>query len=274
VRLSLPALRRPAAAVAALVLLTACGNVASDTDGDRTDRLAPVAVVKAAAATTAEAGSSRFALESVTDLGGQTVEVSGSGEFDPATRQGTASFSLPAGGGTIDQRFLGDDLYITMPGQPGFYRVSLSDVSGSALARAVDPTASLQALEGVSDDVEEVGSDTVRGDDTTRYRGTIDPQQALEQLDPSLRQLAEQQLAAGEIEALPFEAWIDDDGRLRRFVATVDVPGSEATGGQAISSKTTLELYDFGVEVDVEAPPADQVQDGGPLLDAFRGPQG
>jgi hypothetical protein len=271
VRLSPSALRRPAAAVAALALLTACG--ASST-GDRTDRLSPVAAVQAAAATTAEAGSSRFALESRTEFSGQTVEVTGTGLFDPATRSGTASFTLPGGSGTMEQVFLGDDLYLTLPGMPGWYRVALSDLSGSSLARSADPTDALRALEGVSDDVEEVGSDTVRDEDTTHYRGTIDPQRVLDQVDGSLRELAEQGLAAGAVEAVPFEVWLDDEGRLRRFLLTVDLPGSEATGGQDIRSVTTLELFDFGVEVDVEPPPADQVQDGGPLLDALRSSQG
>jgi hypothetical protein len=271
VRLSPPTLRRAGVALVALALVAGCG---SSSPGAAPDRLTPVAAVQAAATTTAEAGSSRFSFQTVTEIGGQTVDVAGTGAFDPGTRQGAATFTLPGGMGTLEQRFLGDDLYITAPGQSGFFRLSTSDVVGTPLEGTLSPTESLSALEAASDDVEEVGTEEVRGEQTTRYRGTLDAQRALEQAGGALRELAEQRLDTAALEPLPFEAWIDDEGRLRRFVLTVDIPGSEATGGGPVSSTTTLELYDFGADVSVDAPPADQVQDGGPLLDALRGSRG
>jgi hypothetical protein len=53
---------------------------------------------------------------------------------------------------------------------------------------------------------------------------------------------------------LPVEIWIDDVGRARRFVLELDeVPA-------------TIDFYDFGVEVDVQAPPQDEVLDDDELL--------
>ena len=51
---------------------------------------------------------------------------------------------------------------------------------------------------------------------------------------------------------LQIEVWIDDDGLVRR-IKIADPPG--ARDRQAV----TIDLYDFGVNVVAEAPPADQV---------------
>ena len=39
--------------------------------------------------------------------------------------------------------------------------------------------------------------------------------------------------------------------------------------GQKATSTSTVELYDFGTEVDVAAPPAAEVQDGTEVLKSF-----
>jgi hypothetical protein len=49
------------------------------------------------------------------------------------------------------------------------------------------------------------------------------------------------------------------------------VPASEQTGGQPLSSVTTVDVFDFGTTVDVQPPPPDQVKDGAPLLEALGG---
>jgi hypothetical protein len=173
----------------------------------------------------------------------------------------------------MEQVFAGDELYLTVPGQPGYYRLSLSDVVGTSLDTG-SPTDGLKQLQAVSDDVEEVGTETVRDTETTRYRGSIDAEAALETLRGTVRDAAAKALQSSGATTIPFEAWIDDDGRLRRFASTVELPASDATQGQAVTTTTTLELYDFGVEVSAEPPPADQVQDGAPLIEALRRQQG
>lgn len=265
------ALRRAAAAGVLAAALAGCGGASPEPAGDR---LTPVAAVRAAGEATAAAGSSRFAITTSTVLGGQTVEVAGEGLFDPAARTGSATFTLPGGGGSMEQRYLGDELYLSVPGQPGFFRLSVSDLVGTPLAGAAAPTGSLDALQGVSDDVREAGEEDVRGESTTRYEGTLDATKALEQAGGQLSALADAGLDPATVQAVPFEAWLDDEGRLRRFELVVEVPASDATGGQAVTATTRVELYDFGVEVAVEPPPADQVQDGGPLLEALRGSAG
>jgi hypothetical protein len=76
-----------------------------------------------------------------------------------------------------------------------------------------------------------------------------------------LRLLAGADVSAPLGSQLPVDLSVDEHGRLRRVryaTAAELAPGAVLT--------TTVELHDFGVAVDVVAPPADQVVDLGPLL--------
>jgi hypothetical protein len=56
---------------------------------------------------------------------------------------------------------------------------------------------------------------------------------------------------------LPAEAWIDGDGYLRKMtLAFAGLAGASDAGFDL-----TMEMFDFGAEVDVEPPPADEVTD-------------
>ena len=127
-----------------------------------------------------------------------------------------------------------------------------------------DPTQYLQYLAAVSSDVTEVGHDKLRDVDTTHYHATIDLTKALDrvpadvaqrlgidpdQLGKSFEQLRTQ---AGSDE-LPMDVWIDANGRLRRMRMEMGA----ASGGVHID----MEMYDYGVDVSVQAPPANEVTD-------------
>ena len=276
-RVSVPS--RPARGLAAVglgvSLLAGCGGgSAPATQQEQGSSRTAAEVVQAATSATEQAGSSRFSLESVTEVGAQSVTFSGEGLTDAEGREGSATFTLPQGAGTLEQRFLDDVLYLQVPGQPGWFRLALADLVGTPFESAAQPTGSLDALRSAGADVEEAGEEDVRGEPTTRYTGTVDAEEALGRLDGALRDLADQGLGAAASGTFPFELWIDGQDRVRRFRLTVELPASEATGGQPVSSETTVELYDFGVDVAVEPPPADEVQDGAPLLEALTGGQG
>jgi hypothetical protein len=57
---------------------------------------------------------------------------------------------------------------------------------------------------------------------------------------------------------MPVDVWIDDDGLLRRMSMDMSVAGQTA--------HLQMEIWDYGVDVNVEAPPADQVGDMGSML--------
>jgi len=95
------------------------------------------------------------------------------------------------------------------------------------------PEKLLAMLRAASRETERIGEEDVRGESTVRYRLMVNCEEA--------------QLAGCPSDTAPVEVWIDDDGLVRRI--SVEDGGSTAT----------IEFFDFGVEVDVEPPPADQV---------------
>jgi hypothetical protein len=65
---------------------------------------------------------------------------------------------------------------------------------------------------------------------------------------------------------VPKEVWVDDDGLVRRMKLAYD--DMRFAAGQRGDMAMTMELYDFGVDADVEPPPARQVVDIEQLMNA------
>jgi hypothetical protein len=138
-----------------------------------------------------------------------------------------------------------------------------------------DPRELLEVLDSVSGEIETVGAEDVRGTPTTHYRATLDLRE-LGNLAPSgsgsggqggqdfgamFDQLFEQ-AGFGE---LPFDVWIDDEGLVRKVEASFSMaPEGER---EKLEASLAFELYDYGVEVDVMPPPADEVADASALKD-------
>lgn len=244
-------------------------------------------ILVAAPGRTVEAGSSRIAVLAALD--GQTRGTfDGQGEFEFGPERGRLEVDLGplglAGAGRTEVLLDGDVVYIELgerlPGLGGrpWVRIDLDDLAGGqgdsieALRqlKANDPSAVLNYLRGADDDAVELGGEEVRGIATTRYRATVDLEQASERSPEAVRDdLAEvvRQLGTSR---LPVEAWVDADGRLRRLRYTVDLadlsddaPAKGTGRGRATAS---LELYDFGVPVTVTPPPDSEVTDVGQLL--------
>jgi len=104
--------------------------------------------------------------------------------------------------------------------------------------------------------LELVGTEDVDGVATNHYRITMDPSQYL----------AAMEFPAAMADMLPkelvTEMWIDADNLPRKFTQTIEVPS--AAGGAATSSTTEGTYSDFGTDVEIEAPPADEVTEDFP----------
>jgi hypothetical protein len=120
-----------------------------------------------------------------------------------------------------------------------------------------DPTEALRYLQDASSKVEVVGEEQIRGGSSTRYAVTFDPAKLAAQVPEELGGFFEESALAFP---KPADVWIDHQGRLRKihYAVAMKVPG-EATSAK-VTIETTLELYDFGVEVHVTPPPANQVE--------------
>lgn len=238
-----------------------------------------------AAQTTAAAKTAKVALTvRTTPAGGDpSVTVTASGEVDGANGRAhlTADVAGTVSGwsdqATIEAVYDGDTAYVQAPfaellgGKPWVKLTSpklaqLADrLGGSGLTS--DPDRFLELLEGAGGPVTTVGTEDVRGVPTRHVRVDLDVQEVLDQAPAERRKAIEAQLTErgvdlAELGPIPAEAWIGDDGYVRKLSVSFDLaqvgkakPGTDLTG--VITQ--TIELYDFDQPVDIAVPPADQV---------------
>ncbi len=262
--------------VAMALLPGACGG----------DEVSPAQLLASTPDKTVEKQTSKVAVD-VSSTGSPPLRFNGEGVFDYKAQRGRlrmdlSSLGLPsgAGGGKADVLMAGNVLYIKLPLDPAelggrpWLKLDLAaaakqsgiDLEGlKQQFQSNDPTASLNALRGVSGDVKAVGTEDVRGAKTTHYTATVDLNKAAQQSPPEARASIEQLSKQLGTATFPMDAWIDGDGRLRRQRFSMDLskvtaPGV-APGTVTGVVTTTVELFDFGTEVDVSEPPADQVSD-------------
>jgi hypothetical protein len=124
-------------------------------------------------------------------------------------------------------------------------------VNPSGPRAVTDPLWPLDALFGASDDAVQIRSEPVRGVPVTRCRLTVD----LARADAAL--LAGVSVPSGpyrSLAALPAEVWLDAAGLARRISVC-----SEPTDVADKRVWSIVELWDFGVAVDITPPPPDEV---------------
>ena len=284
-------------ALAALVAVVAAGCGAEEID--------PRTAVAEASSNTTNAGSSRLEFSLAMTIAGQEIALTGNGEFDYAAQRGRLAYDMSSilegipgappgvfGDGMMELVYDENAFYIGFPEGSAieqelgsgkrWMRIdlgTLGDAAGFDLGALMqldqNPVDQLRLLQAASDEVEDLGREDVRGVETTHYRARVDfdratdaaldqadlPEGEREALERQLRDLQEQ---AGADATISMDVWLDDEGRLRR--STMEM--AMVAEGEELTTQMTMELYDFGVEVDVEPPPAREVID---LADTFSG---
>jgi hypothetical protein len=293
-------------AVAALAaVLAACGG--SDGSGATAGEPISFEQLSQAASTSAETTSGRFsfALEVSSPELEQELGFSGEGAFDAAS--GRSSFSadmsafmallggLFAGIAGTDGPDLGDPslwkietvrdastTYVKFPAiadelPDGKTWVKAEDgqvveAGGFKLQEfeqftQADPKQLLETLEELSGEIEVVGTETLRGAETTHYRATVDAESvatsASEESGQDLGALTDQIVGQSGISEVPIDIWIDADGLVRKILldVTATPPGDSAPSRAMVS----FELWDLGESVEIELPPASGVVDASEL---------
>lgn len=199
-----------------------------------------------------------------------TTEMFGMGSFEVRQIENTVYMKMPK------------DFVAQMPGAKPWVEADLEDLygqqSGSVpgqmeMGKPQDPTRQLEYLRGVSDSVEKVGTERVRGTQTTHYRAMIDLKKAAAEEGAEAQEAQDEVVEKLGTDKLPVEVWLDDQNRVRRFALDLNVPAPEnAASPNASPEDATMrtqmvaEYYDFGTSVDVQAPPPDQIMDGSELL--------
>ena len=273
--------------VLVLALLAGCGG---------SDDVSQDVLVDAASKTT-KAGSARIAFTGSSEAGlPEPLEIRGEGVVDNSERVGRLVFDFRSLAGTLPPEsgiessdltgeviFDGFVFYMRFPvlsqllqGGKEWVKFDIEqigkeqgiDLSQLTQFGQADPSQALQYLRAVSGEVEDKGSEDVRGVPTTHYEAKVDLRKFPDVLPDDQREAAEDSVdtlidqLGGESE-LPMEVWVDDDGLIRRQRFNF---AFESEGGREFSFRYDIELFDFGVEVDVKPPPEDDTADLGDLI--------
>jgi hypothetical protein len=269
-------------ACAAIALLPACG----------TEDLDPAAIADAAQKTTATGGSrvqSRIEM-TLPDVG--KVPIAVEGVMDTKRRRARLDVDMSAlarrAGGELGKpgdwrgQVLMDGLtlYMTLgaltaelPDDKRWIKFDLAEEAKASASEAAqldqllgrDPSTSLRYLRAVSEEIERVGGEQVRGVSTTRYKATIEVRRYPELLPVSER--AEARKAIDELisvmgtDRMPIEVWVDDESLVRRTQTRMTM----REAGERIDVRERTDYFDFGTAVDVEPPPAGEVVDASEL---------
>ena len=273
-------MRRIVLLLAALLLLPACGGG---------DSVAADPVAEAAAKTT-EAGSSRIEFTMDLEAEGRSFTMRGEGVFDYSRPRGRMVVDLgnlaELSRGALENRrmeFEFDGLVYYMRFPEGLMELGLGDkwlkidlqeldaktaVDLGALQQAnQNPAQLMQFLHGASDDIEELGHEDVRGVEATHYRATVDFDEVIEQtaeigeLSDEMRELLEAEVERMKsqtgLETLPVDVWLDEENLVRRMRMNLSFP----VEGEQLGMDMTTDFFDFGVDVNVAPPPAEETVD-------------
>jgi hypothetical protein len=252
------------AALTALLLADCSGGGSGTTSGTNLAQLVADSAAKSTAST------SRLAITvDVSQPGSPSAEITGSGAFDYANHTGVITENIPSvsgsPGGTIEVREIGQTVYVKVPNAPDPskpWRKTDASTFGAQNggATASDPSQFLSYLKGASNGITDEGTETVRGTQTRKLKADLDLRKAAAKLPQDQRQAVEQAIQQLGTSTIPTEVWIDDQGRLRKMAFSVDIANAAQTSGsQGAKLALTLELFDYGVPVNVTPPPPSEI---------------
>jgi hypothetical protein len=267
------------------------GNGVTEQNGEVEVEVETNEVTEAAAATT-QAGSARVAYEAMFEGSEGSYAFSADGEVDYASQRSRLDYDMSGlpghGAEDVEVRFDGPVVFVRFPDGPPdmelpegkeWIRVPPPEVpegaeEGPAPALDLagvqqDPTQFLRFLVTGATDVQEEGTEEVRGEQTTVYTVLIDMDHVVAgggegfgdgeaERAAGVRSAEAMRVQLGDAE-IPATVNVDDEGRIVRLLLSFDLQ-TGAVGG-AVSALTTIEFYDFGAEVQVEPPPEEQVVD-------------
>jgi hypothetical protein len=262
-----------------VLVLAGCGSQAKTVEVKRKVPESPRKVLLASVQATTAAKTARMSMSMEAGIGGASFAVSGEGitNFTNGDSSLTMKYAAPRvlSGGAIEIRVVDGDGYMKMPeflgeifGSDKWFKMPDVGDANSAVPGLgqSDPSEFLAYLEGVSAGVKKVGSEPIRGVDTTHYSASIDLRKAVARADApqSLRDEIKDLFgnSDGPAATIPADVWVDDDGLARRIKLQLDfgdIAPADAEAGDLPTMTISMDLYDFGVPVHVEAPPADEV---------------
>lgn len=262
-----------ALAVAGVMAVTAgcSGGSGGEERGERLGAGAPEAgeTLRRAADVLAVAGSAELRTSMETAAGGTRVTIRGQGAYDFRRQLGRVKVVLPKdaagepGHRPIIELLAPGALYMKNRGagvpDEKWVRVDTTALEDGNLVTGgvTDPMAAAELLRGARS-VTYVGETELAGVRVRHYRGTADLGRAARAASPESRGALAAAAKGFSTDAVPFDAYLDEDGRLRK----VRHRFSFASEGPAVAVVSTMLLYGFGVPVAVRLPDGDDIYTG------------
>ncbi|WP_434591630.1 hypothetical protein [Streptomyces sp. A5-4] len=248
-------------AVAGLMVSTAgCsgggGAVAEDRQGGD-----PVDVVHRAAEVLAGAGSSRTRTSMEMAAGGTRVTIRGEGAYNFRKRMGQLKVRLPKDSAGVDEHrpitelLSPGALYMKNRGAgvpvDKWVRIDAAALDDGNLVTggATDPLVAAELLRGARTVTYE-GRTELDGRRARHYRGVADIGRAAAAASPQVRGALAAAAKGFAKDAVPFDAYLDDQGRLLK----VRHRFSYVNSGRAVAVASTTVLYAFGTPIQVRLP--------------------
>ena len=178
------------------------------------------------------------------DLGETVGSGEGDADYTKAPPEIAMKLRVDALGGDIEMRLVGGTMYMKSPTSGDKWIATPLDDPNSPLAALGGNFDMKEQIELFADAVTSAtyqGAEDVDGESLDHYTATVDTEKMLQNL-PSA--------AAGQAEvpkSLTQDWWFDSDGLIRKFSS--DLAGAT----------TVMTLSDWGEDVDIEAPPSDEV---------------
>jgi hypothetical protein len=261
-------------ACAVLPFAAGCGD-AGDSVKSAVD---PVAQ---AATNTANAGTVQLSMTGSVSASGIEIPLRSTGAFDLKNKRGhmEVTTSVPGKGDIKIEELLdglvvymrSDALTSNLPDGKHWIKLDLQklgkseglDMNSAMSTGGSDPTQMLSYLNAASDSIDRIGTQVVRGTQTTHYHVVVDLLKIASTV-PAAKQAAVRRTFRHEVElvgthTIPIDVWIDSQGLVRR--EHFDISMHPATVTVPVEMEMTIDFFDFGAPVHVVPPPARMVAD-------------
>ena len=274
------------ATVSAVFVIAVAAVISAGCGGGSKSSALSLDPVAAAATKTQNAGAARIRFSMALTGQGKVVRLRGTGAMDGTSTEMSfklgSLLGLPSAArsqlhGPMQEIALeqGGDYVIyvkvpflasQLPGGQQWMKLDVSKLGKSAGAdlgklmsgSQFQPTDLLSALRAEGAKVHKLGSATVDGTATTRYRVTVDMAKILESKGLASPMLSR---AAAQMKSIAANVWIGNDGLVRRVAFVYSTP----QGGPRISMK--MDLYDYGANLAIAAPSSSEVFDATQLAE-------
>ncbi|MFH9612100.1 hypothetical protein [Streptomyces sp. NPDC017448] len=267
------AVRALAAAGAVAVAAGCVGGSAVSGAGDGSGQRSvaaerPLDLLGRAADVLVAAGGAETRTSMETAAGGTRVTIRGQGAYDFREQSGRIKVVLPEGAGTDGHRSITEllapgALYMKNRGagvpDDKWVRIDTTTLKDGNLVTGgvTDPMAAAELLRGAAD-VTYAGETELAGVTVHHYRGVADLGRAARAASPQSRGALAAAAKGFSKDAVPFDAYLDEEGRLRK----VRHRFTFSSEGPEVSVVSTLLLYGFGLPVTVVLPDEDTLYTG------------